>query len=166
MSQAIYGFADKTSQDSRLCFSNDSAVVLLNGGISQIEPHRLPTCPNDFSSRPITYVPQWHYFPVCLSYPDFNINGLDKSEKTGVRGIQHVMLKICTVGVLPYFLFYSIYLKGIMLNLCLFSFTLSTMYSSAGFRLLLQLLVEHPFGQLVMTTSEVFLSFQNAPYNL
>ena len=146
VSQAIYGFADRTSQDSRLCFSNDSAVVFLNGRISQIEPQRLPTCPNDFSSRPITYVPQWHYFPVCWSYPDFNINGLDKSEKTGVSGIQHVN-----------FLFYSIYLKGIMLNLCLFSFTLSTMYSSAGFRLLLQLLVEHPFGQLVMTTSEYFL---------
>ena len=95
MSQAIYGFADKTSQDSRLCFSNDSAVVFLNGRISQIEPQRLPTCRNDFSFRPITCAPQWHYFPVCWSYPDFNINGLDKSEKTGVSGIQHVMLKRC-----------------------------------------------------------------------
>ena len=36
----------------------------------------------DFFPRPITYAPQRHSFPVCWSYPDFNINRLNKSAKT------------------------------------------------------------------------------------
>ena len=103
--------------------------------------------------------------------------GLINQQKAGVSRIKHIMLKICRSeqdnacnvenvhcrGFTLFILFYSF--KGIMLNLCLFSFTHSTPYPLAGFRLLLQLLVEHPFCQLVMTTSEDFLCFQNAFYS-
>ena len=113
------------------------------------------------------------FLPICWSYPDPNQRAWFISQrKTGVSRIQHVMLKIYrseqgnarTVENMHcwsfnlFILFYSF--KGIMLNLCLFSFTHSTPYPLAGFRLLLQLLVEHPFGQLVMTTSEDFCVFR------
>ena len=44
-----------------------------------------------FFVKPITYAPQWHYFPVCWSYPDFNINGLDKSEEKKQEWAGHSM---------------------------------------------------------------------------
>ena len=119
-----------------------------------------------FFVKPITYAPQWHYFPVCWSYPDFNINGLDKSEKNrSERDTACYVENMHCWGFTLFFILFYFFKRYNAQFVFILIHTLHNVFigrfssppTALGRTSIRPARHDHVWG---------FFSFQNAPYNL